>query len=247
MLMLGQSGRTNLTMTATSKSTAVCELRERWLPHKLRFNSTGSGHPTVVRFHRACSWLEEAEQLDAENQADHLLIFQWTAFNALYGQWDLERHEPLSDRLSWQVFLTRVLELDASGHLAALLQQDRRLVLTILGNAYLNAYFWHDPRGENAGKASRGGRHKAEGWYAQQQWGLILEKTVDRIYLLRCQLVHGAATLRSRMNRTAVKHCTTMMGKLMPTLLLVWIDHGAEEDWGIMCYPPIDAAVGKVR
>ena len=236
-----------MTTTVTSTIQTVAELRERWLPQKERLNLAGSGHPTAVRFHRACSWLEEAELLDAQDQADHILIFQWTAFNALYGQWDLDRHEPLSDRLSWQVFLTRMLELDASRHVVTMLQEDRRLVLTILGNAYLNGYFWHDPCGENAGKAGRSGRHKAEGWYTQQQWELILEKTVDRIYLLRCQLVHGAATLRSRMNRTAVKHCTTLMGKLMPTLLLVWIDHGAGEDWGIMCYPPVDAAAGSVR
>lgn len=236
-----------MTTTVRSRAMTVPELRERWLPHKERFNSAGSGHPTAVRFHRACSWLEEAEHLDPEDQVDHILIFQWTAFNALYGQWDLERHEPLSDRQSWQVFLTRMLDLDATEHIVTLLQQDRRLVLTILGNAYLNGYFWHDPCFENAGKAGRGWRHKAEGWYAQKDWGLILEKMVDRIYLLRCQLVHGAATLRSRMNRTAVKHCTTMMAKLMPTLLLVWIDHGVDEDWGIMCYPPVDAATGDGR
>jgi hypothetical protein len=232
-------------MATTEISTilTVPELRERWLPHKERFNLAGSGHPTAVRFHRACSWLEEAEHLDAEEQADHILIFQWTAFNALYGQWDVQRHESLSDRLSWQVFLTRMLDLDATEHLVTLLQQDRRLVLTILGNAYLNGYFWHDPCCQNAGKAGRSWRHKAEGWYAQKDWKLVLEKLVDRIYLLRCQLVHGAATLRSKMNRTAVKHCTTMMRKLLPTLLLVWIDHGADEDWGIMCYPPVDTVV----
>lgn len=97
------------------------------------------------------------------------------------------------------------------------------------------------PSSRASGNGGRCGRHKAESWYTQKDWGIILEKLVDRIYLLRCQLVHGAATLRSRMNRTAVKHCTTMMAKLMPTLLLVWIDHGADEDWGIMCYPPVDA------
>jgi len=43
----------------TSTTLTVPELRERWLPHKERFNSTGSGHPTAVRFYRACSWLEE--------------------------------------------------------------------------------------------------------------------------------------------------------------------------------------------
>jgi len=236
-----------MTTTATSTRLTVPELRERWLPHKERFSSAGSGHPTAVRFHRACSWLEEAERLDADDQADHILIFQWTAFNALYGQWDLDRHLPLSDWESWQVFLTRMIELDATEHIVSLLEDNRGLVLAILGNAYLNRYFWQDPSGEKAGKAGRGGRHRAESWYAQKDWSIILEQVVERIYLLRCQLVHGAATLRSSLNRTALKHCMTMMSKLLPTFLLVWIDHGADEDWGVMCYPPVNDRASDVR
>jgi len=29
-----------------------------------------------------------------------------------------------------------------------------------------------------------------------------------------------------------------MLGHLLPALLLVIIDHGYEEDWGPLCYPP---------
>lgn len=154
--------------TGTSTILTVPELRERWLPHKERLNSAGGGHPTAVRFHRACSWLEEAEHFDIEDQTDHALIFRWTAFNALYGQWDLDRYEPLADRLSSQVFLTRMLELDKTGHIVSLLSEHRGLVLSILGNPYLNDYFWQDPCCEKAGKTGRGGRHKAASWYAQK-------------------------------------------------------------------------------
>lgn len=218
----------------------VQEIRALWLPHKERLNRSRDGHPTSIRFHRACSWLDEAEHFDASSHVDHRLIFQWTAFNALYGQWDVLRHESLADRESWQEFLKRMLDLDAAGHLIALLQEHRGLALTILGNAYLNRYFWQAPNGEQAGKTGRGGRRKAESWYAQKDWGIILGNTVDRIYLLRCQLVHGAATLRSQLNRTALKHSSTMLGLLLPTFLRIWVEHGADEDWGVMCYPPVD-------
>ena len=53
------------------------------------------------------------------------------------------------------------------------------------------------------------------------------------------QITHGAATCSSRLNRKALKHCTTMLGWLLPATLQVWIDHGADEDWGPMCYPSI--------
>jgi hypothetical protein len=30
---------------------------------------------------------------------------------------------------------------------------------------------------------------------------------------------------------------------LLPAFILVWINHGADEDWGPMCYPPL----GSIR
>ena len=51
--------------------------------------------------------------------------------------------------------------------------------------------------------------------------------------------MHGASTHDGKLNRTAVQHCSTMLGHLLPAFLLVLIDHGYEEDWGVLCYPPV--------
>lgn len=56
---------------------------------------------------------------------------------------------------------------------------------------------------------------------------------------MRCQLVHGAATHGGKLNRKSLRHCVMMMQRLLPTFLMAWIDHGADEDWGPMCYPPL--------
>jgi len=56
---------------------------------------------------------------------------------------------------------------------------------------------------------------------------------------MRCQLVHRAATYGGRLNRTTLRRCAMMMQRLLPALLMVWIDHGADEDWGPLCYPPM--------
>jgi hypothetical protein len=56
---------------------------------------------------------------------------------------------------------------------------------------------------------------------------------------MRCQLVHGAATYGGKLNRTSLGRCVTMMQRILPAVLGVWIDWGADEDWGDMCYPPI--------
>jgi hypothetical protein len=79
----------------------------------------------------------------------------------------------------------------------------------------------------------------ARTWYLEGRWGMILDRVVDRIYLLRCQLTHGAATYGGSLNRRSLKHCATMLGHLMPAVILVVIDHGRDEDWGPMCYPPM--------
>lgn len=222
----------------------VRDLRRLWKPHKERLAQQRGDHPTAVRFHRACSWLSEADQLDPEREVDTVLLFQWIAMNSLYGQWDEERQEPYADRASWQAFLRRILELDKSGHVVAVLQEHKRLVLTILENEYLNAHFWQDPCEQAKGRA-RKGRYYAQTWYVEERWGNILDQLAQRIYLLRCQLVHGAATHGSQLNRTVLQHCTVMMRRLLPAVLLVWIDHGADEDWGAMCYPPLGANVRR--
>jgi hypothetical protein len=59
-----------------------------------------------------------------------------------------------------------------------------------------------------------------------------------RVYLLRCQVVHGASTHGSQLNRVSLGRCITLMDHLLCTVLQIWIDHGADEDWGAMCYPP---------
>ena len=73
------------------------------------------------------------------------------------------------------------------------------------------------------------------------------DRLIERIYLLRCQLVHGAATFNSSLNRTAIQNCSEMLDHLLRAFLLVWIDHGAAEDWGTMCYPPMRSRIGTLR
>ena len=222
----------------------VHDLRRQWKPHKERLAIERSEHPTAIRFHRACSWMSEVEQLDPVRHTDQILLHQWIAFNALYGQWDQTALEPAADRRSWQAFLGQVHALDRSSHLASVLQDHKPLVLCILEDEYLNQYFWQDPSAKSASRA-RNGRHKALSWYVEGRWLNILEHLFTRIYLLRCQLSHGAYTCGSRLNRTSLKHCLTMMGWLLPAILQVWIDHGADEDWGVMCYPPLTLSSHK--
>lgn len=212
------------------------DLRRKWKPQKERLAAVDKQHPTNVRFHRAGSWLQRAEGL--EDDFDLQLICLWTAFNALYGRWDDRLNEPIGDRECWRQFLDRMLELDDEGRLAGVLTNEKKLVMSLLDDHYLGNYFWRDPDPKKA-LATTNDRRKAATWYIEQNWAMILERAVERIYTLRCQMIHGAATHNSKQNRTSLKRCTMMMNHLLPAILEVWVGHAADEDWGTMCYPPV--------
>ncbi len=219
---------------------SVHDLRRRWKPHKERLLAAGREPATSIRFHRACSWMARVEQMPDGEEDDLALVSLWIAFNALYGQWDAQRREPRLDRESWRAFVDRILGLDSKGYVADALREHKRLVLSLLGDQHLSGFFWQEPSAKRAGQ-SRKAAHNAHTWYLEQRWAKVLDELLERVYLARCQLVHGAATYGGKLNRTSLRRCVMMMQRLLPALLMVWIDHGADEDWGPLCYPPMRA------
>ncbi|HBN77439.1 MAG TPA: hypothetical protein DD473_16860 [Planctomycetaceae bacterium] len=222
-------------MTATTLT--VRELRRMWKPHKERLAALHSEHPTNVRFHRACSWLQRSEETPIGSDLDITLMSQWIAMNALYGQWDSLRQEPVGDLKSWKDFLDRMLKLDQQEIIINTLNEQKSLVMSILEDPFLSRYFWKEPCPQQANR-SRKTLHEARTWYLMGNWALILDRVVERIYFLRCQIVHGAATYDSQLNRSAIQLCTELLDPLIRSFLLIWAQRGVEEDWGGMCYPP---------
>lgn len=194
-------------------------------------------HPTAIRIHRVFSWLQRVEQLEDGADLDNALVCRWIAFNALYGQWDEKAGEPMADRDCWERLIDRLLGLDIENRIAGVLNDHKKLVMSILDDEYLSKFFWEDPSPKRAGQSKKA-KFDARTWYIEERWSLILSRLLERIYLLRCQLVHGAATHGGKLNRASLRRCNIMLECLLPSFLLVVIDHGADEDWGLMCYPP---------
>jgi hypothetical protein len=213
-------------------------LRRRWKPHKERLIALGRDQSTLVRFHRACSWLARVEQMAEDEEPDLALVSQWIAFNSLYGQWDAARREPRPDRESWRAFTDSILQLDQDNRVIAALQEHKRLVMSLVDDEFLSGYFWQAPGSQRTGQAKKAKRD-AQQWYLDARWRMVVDALLDRIYLMRCQVVHGAATYGGQLNRTSLRHCTLMLKHLITAFLLVWADHGADKNWGPMCYPPI--------
>ena len=223
----------------TTKIVSVRSLRRRWKPHKERLQSEQDDQSTSIRFHRSCSWLSEVEKNTDKKHHDVNLIRLWISFNALYGQWNGQRREPLPDRESWRDFTNRILSLDENKTIANCLEDHKSLVMTVLEDQYLSNYFWKEPSPKRARQSKRT-KFNAHDWYREERWIMVLDQILDRIYMLRCQLVHGAATHGGKLNRTSLRHCVMMMQRLLPAFLMVWVEQGADEDWGPMCYPPLN-------
>ncbi|MAT14587.1 MAG: hypothetical protein CMJ46_04875 [Planctomyces sp.] len=221
----------------------VRDIRRAWKPHKQAVVDSGEHENTSIRVHRACSWMHQVENLE-QNNHDQRLILLWISFNTLYGTWNPEERAPVPDSTSWGDFLKRILKLDQDGCLRTVLTQHRKLVTALLQDEHLSRYFWQEPTPQRANQ-SRKAMHESRTWYLQKNWGVILTRVMERIYLARCQLVHGAATCGSELNRTALRRCATMLGHLQPAFLTIIVHHGAKEDWGLMCYPPLRPASGR--
>ena len=72
----------------------VRDLRRRWKPAKERLAGKQWDHPTVIRVHRAFSWMGRVETLEENTDLDIALVCRWIAFNSLYGQWNEREREP---------------------------------------------------------------------------------------------------------------------------------------------------------
>jgi hypothetical protein len=66
----------------------------------------------------------------------------------------------------------------------------------------------------------------------------VLSIVIDRLYVLRNQLVHGGATWNSSINRAQVKDGAQILLAIVPIVIELMLDHPAE-DFGAILYPVV--------
>jgi len=66
----------------------------------------------------------------------------------------------------------------------------------------------------------------------------VLGVALGRIYTLRNQLMHGGAAWGSSVNRDQIRDCVALMGKLVPLVIEIMLDH-PDTLWGDACYPVV--------
>lgn len=194
-----------------------------------------------VRCHRAISWLRRAEQ--EQEDLDARFIFLWISFNAAYA-WEFGHEQSERDLL--RRFFERILLLDADKRLHALLFKNfTGCVRTLIDNPYLFDPFWralrdHDSSGRWE-EQFQGAKRTATAAVMSGETATVAGIVVDRLYVLRNQLVHGGATHGSRVNRQQVKDSVALLGQLIPLVLELMLASDGN-DFGNIAYPVIGTA-----
>lgn len=231
---------TNVGISAVPRVPSAADLAPEAL--KARFKSRCAATNNVyqnwqIRVHRSLSWFKRAATF-SEDQPEARFLFHWIALNSLYGRWNAEKNLPDIDGPSRHDFFRRIVEWDPSA-VAALLRQSRPLVKKVLSDAFLSPGFWRAP--DNP---------KAKGWATQdvnylernlknQDYARLLDQVLERLYVLRGQMVHGASTGGSRLNRGSLRRGLMMLEALVPLVQYIVIEHGCSDEWPGLCYPPI--------
>ena len=165
-------------------------------------------------------------------------IFLWIALNAAYAsEFGFERTE----RDQTRTFLAQVLAGDTQRQLhAVVFRQFSGPIRTLVENRFVFEPFWRAMR-ENDGsgrweQSFAASRKLALQALMEQKTDVVLSIVLDRLYVLRNQLVHGGATWNSVANRQQVHDGAAILMALVPVVLGIMIEaEGAE--YGAISFP----------
>ncbi|MGB2501649.1 MAG: hypothetical protein ACPIA2_18280 [Mariniblastus sp.] len=219
-------------------SNNVEDLKIYWETTKQRLQRACPQHPLAVRMHRAFSWLGAAECEDEDDKIDEKLIFRWIGLNSLFGRWNSYDQEPERDNRALTGFLTVVEGYDKDALIKACLIEQQILVNQICSDQFVNKFFWK-VLGTEKRFNQRRDQISIQRMYSDQNYRQILHEVFSRIYLVRCQLIHGAATFGSKLNRRIVKQCGIVLERIIFAIVKIITDHAWTENWDDLCYPPV--------
>ncbi len=196
----------------------------------------------ALRAHRAISWLERAEQQVDDD--DVAFILYWVSFNALYVQEKTDWSQK-SERMAFANFFDEISTLDTEDTIYdAFWDRFSSSVRTLMDNKYVYQPFWNNvnqiPGYENWEERFIKSKDNVHVALRLKDTKMLLTTIFDRLYVLRNQLVHGAATWRGKINRPQVKDGAQILAFLVPLFVVLMINN-PNSPWGKPTYPVIDA------
>lgn len=211
------------------------------LKDRLRAKRDRMDRNDAVRLHRAISWLQSAEKY-AEDQ-DIQFISLWVAFNTLYGI-DEDIHASLGERDLFQRYVHKLCKHDADKAIYnCLWDKFSGPIRTLISNQYVFSPFWTAVRSSDSSgdwKESFSKSEKAtKSFLAMQKVPELLSVVLDRLYVLRNQLMHGGATYQSQINRQQVTDGAHILATLLPIVVHIMLE-ASDEEWGQIRYPVVE-------
>jgi len=192
----------------------------------------------TVRLHRAISWLKCAE----ENASNHDLQFLtlWISYNACYAI-DEKTEENFTERKQFNEFISKLVSHDHDNRFYNLLwQKFSGPVRMIIENQFIYKPFWEAQRGEkvNWKKLFDKSNEDANRFLSKNEVAKLIEIVLDRLYMLRNQIMHGGATYKSKVNRAQVRDACNILKLFIPIIIDIMMEN-RDEDWGDIYYPVV--------
>ncbi len=200
----------------------------------------GTLHST--RLHRSLSWMKAAaEQLEDEND-DLAFVNLWISFSACF----------YIEGRSIAPFITKLVELDREQKIYDCLWHEYSgSVKALIKNPYVYDGFWQAQRlmpneCQDSDEIEQAWRSQFDQSSVEALNNLSRKKVpelfsivLDRLYVLRNQVLQGGATYQSRINREQVRDGVAILACLMPIIVEIMLSAG-QEDWGELAYPVIN-------
>lgn len=197
-------------------------------------NTLATNH--AVRLHRAISWMHCAEAY-SKSDDDVALIALWISFNACYAIDDHREHHDARD--DFNDFASKLCNADTEKRIHELLwSKYSQFVRLLIDNKYIFSPFWASVRGANIDWEQKFSLSKKRAFsaLANNETPILLSIILDRLYVLRNQLLHGGATYQSSLNRDQVKDGKNLLLEILPLCLQLMMDN-ADVEWGKIYYP----------
>ena len=220
-----------------SISTSYADLKAQL---KIERDNLSTSHAT--RLHRSVSWLGCAANQTSD--IDLQLISLWISFNACYAI-DEGGSESLAERFAFLRFVEKLVKHDTDKQIYAILWETYSgPVKALIKNPFVFHGFWAVKRNNENDQSWKEEFNRlsvsALNNLSRQQVPELLSIVLDRLFVLRNQLLHGGATYQSKVNREQVQDGADLLGALMPTVIEIMLNT-PNEDWGNIYYPVVNS------
>ena len=169
-----------------------------------------------IRLRRGRSWLHKARRAGVAGDLDSQFVFLWIAFNALYGQ-PRYREGVVSDEIADFKALLEAVEQASRNQVATTLRRPEleAHVEKILRSPFLNIECWR--HWDKLGIRDRSKRIATACNTYHKEHGL--NRLFLRLYTLRNQVLHGAATDGGQRNRESLRHAIAVLDPSVDALI----------------------------